>query len=185
MNWIVKIFYFILKSLVSIIFLIFILIAGGVSAFIIYQDIYSVPDTVVPSVIGEELKVAQEKLYNAGLQIKVSGDEFDEKISPNKIITQDPASGSKVKKNREIYVVVSKGVSKESKAIVLNIPDLRNKELKEATAIIEEYGLTLGRVTYTNHFSVPQGVVIAQTPEPGNIDSGNNTINLLVSKGSY
>jgi serine/threonine-protein kinase len=181
MNWIVKIFNFILKSLVSIIFLIFIVIAGGVSAFIIYQNVYSVPNTVVPSVIGDELKVAQEKLYNAGLQIKVSGDEFDEKISLNKIITQDPASGSTVKKNREIYVVVSKG----SKTITLNIPDLRSKELKEATAIIEEYGLTLGKVTYTYHFSVPQGVVIAQTPEPGNINSGNNTINLLVSKGSY
>jgi serine/threonine-protein kinase len=181
MNWIVKIFYFILKSLVSIIFLIFIVIAGGLSAFIIYQNVYSVPNTVVPSVIGDELKVAQEKLYNAGLQIKVSGDEFDKNISPNKIITQDPASGSTVKKKREIYVVVSKGI----KAIALNIPDLISKELEEATVIIEEYGLTLGRVTYTNHFSVPQGVVIAQNPEPGNIDSGNNTVNLLVSKGSY
>lgn len=181
MNEIVKIFHFILKSLVSIIFLIFIVIAGGVSAFIIYQNVYSVANTVVPSVIGDELKVAQEKLYNAGLQIKVSGDEFDKNISPNKIITQDPASGSTVKKNREIYVVVSKG----SKAIALNIPDLRSKELKEATAIIEEYGLTLGKVTYTNHFSVPQGVVITQIPEPGNIVSDNNTINLLVSKGSY
>jgi serine/threonine-protein kinase len=181
MNWIVKIFHFILKSLVSIIFLIFIVIAGGVSAFVIYQNVYSVPDTVVPSVIGEELKVAQEKLYNAGLQIKVSSDEFDEKISSNKIITQDPASGSKVKKNREIYVVVSKG----SKAIVLNIPDLRNKELKEATAIIEEYGLTLGKVTYTNHFSVPQDQVIAQVPEPGDISTKNKTVNLLVSKGHY
>jgi serine/threonine-protein kinase len=181
MNWIVKIFYFILKSLVSIIFLIFIVIAGGLSAFIIYQNVYSVPNTVVPSVIGDELKVAQEKLYNAGLQIKVSSDEFDKNISPNKIITQDPASGSTVKKNREIYVVVSKGI----KAIALNIPDLRSKELEEATAIIEEYGLTLGKVTYTNHFSVPQGVVISQIPEPGNIVSGSNTINLLVSKGSY
>jgi len=177
----VKIFNIILKSLVSIIFIIFIVLAGGVSAFIIYQNVYSVPNTVVPSIIGEELKVAQEKLYNAGLQLKVSGDEFDKNISPNKIITQDPASGSTVKKNREIYVVISKG----SKAIALNIPDLRNKELKEATAIIEEYGLTLGKVTYSKHFSVPQGVVIAQTPEAGNIVSDNNTINLLVSKGSY
>ena len=176
-----KIFNFILKSLVSIILLIFIVIAGGVSAFIIYQNVYSVPNTVVPSVIGDELKVAQEKLYNAGLQLKVSGEEFDEKISPNKIITQNPASGTTVKKNREIYVVVSK----ESKAIALNIPDLISKELEEATAIIEKYGFTLGKVTYTNHPSVPQGVVIAQTPEPGNINSGNNTINLLVSKGSY
>jgi hypothetical protein len=49
-------------------------------------------------------------------------------------------------------VVVSKG----SKVITLNIPDLKNKELKEATVIIEEYDLILGRITYTNHFTSPR-----------------------------
>jgi len=78
-------------------------------------------------------------------------------------------------------VVVSKG----SEVIVLNIPDLRNKELNEATALIEENGLTLGRVTYTNHFSVPKDVVITQTPEPGNVNSSSKEVNLLVSKGPY
>jgi len=76
-------------------------------------------------------------------------------------------------------------VSKGSKVIALNIPDLKNKELKEATVIIEEYDLILGRITYTNHFSVPKDVVIAQTPEPGNVNSSSKKINLLVSKGPY
>jgi len=78
-------------------------------------------------------------------------------------------------------VVVSKG----SKVIALNIPDLKNKELKEATVIIEEFGLIVGRITYTNHFSAPKDVVIAQTPEPGNINSNSKDVNLLVSKGPY
>ncbi|GAI97456.1 unnamed protein product, partial [marine sediment metagenome] len=130
---------------------------------------------------GDELNVAQEKLYDAGLKIFVSGEEFDERISRNKIITQDPASGAKVKKNREVYVVISKG----SKVIALNIPDLRNKELKEAADLIEEYGLVLDRITYTNHFSIPKNVVIAQIPEPGNINTNSKNINLLVSKGAY
>ena len=147
----------------------------------VFQNMFDVSDTVVPSVIGDELNVAQEKLYDAGLKIYVSGEEFNERISRNKIITQDPASGAKVKKNREVNVVLSKG----SKVIALNIPDLKNKELKEATALIEEYGLTLGRVTYTNHFSVPKDVDIAQTPEPGNINSNSKNVNLLVSKGPY
>jgi len=69
--------------------------------------------------------------------------------------------------------------------ISLNIPDLRNKELKEATALIEEFGLILGRITYTNHFSILRDVVIAQTPEPGNVNSNSKKVNLLVSKGPY
>ncbi len=143
--------------------------------------LFDVSDTVVPSVIGDELNVAQEKLYDAGLKIYVSGEEFNERISRNKIIIQDPASGAKVKMNREVYVVVSKG----SKVISLNIPDLRNKEIKEAIALIEEYSLILGRITYTNHFSVPKDVVIAQNPEPGDINTNSKNVNLLVSKGPY
>ncbi|MBU4047364.1 PASTA domain-containing protein [bacterium] len=181
MDWIGKIFRFIFKSFLTPAFIIFAVIAGGVCAFLVFQNVFDVSDTVVPSVIGDELNIAQEKLYDAGLKIYVSGEEFNEGISQNKIITQDPASGAKVKKNREIYVVVSK----ENKVIALDIPDLRNKELKEATALIEEYGLILDKITYTNHFSVPKDVVIAQTPEPGNINSNSKNVNLLVSKGPY
>ena len=181
MDWIGKIFRFIFKSFLTPAFIIFAVIAGGVCAFLVFQNVFDVSNTVVPSVIGDELNIAQEKLYDAGLKIYVSGEEFNEGISQNKIITQDPASGAKVKKNREIYVVVSKG----SEVIALNIPDLRNKELEEATALIEEGGLILGRVTYTNHFSVPENVVIAQTPEPGNVNSSSKEVNILVSKGPY
>ena len=176
-----SIFRFILKSLIATVIIIFVMIAGITSAFLVFQKVFDVPTTTVPSIVGDELKVAQGKLYNAGLKIYISGEEPNERISQNKIISQDPAGGAKVKKNREIYVVVSK----TNKVIALNIPDLRNKELKEATALIEEYGLILGRITYTNHFSVPKDVVIAQTPDPGNANTMTKNINLLVSKGSY
>lgn len=181
MKWIGRIFHFIFKPFITLIFLVFIVIAGGVCAFLIFQNVFYVPDTIVPSVIGDDLGVAQEKLYEAGLQIKVSGEEFNENFFRNSIIKQDPIAGSKVKEHREIYVVVSKG----GKFFTVNIPDLRNKELKKAITIIQEYGLTLGRITYTYHFTVLKDTVITQTPEPGNIISKNNTVNLLVSKGSY
>ncbi len=176
-----SIFRFILKSFIATAFIIFIMIAGMTCAFLVFQKVFYVPTTTVPLIVGDELKVAQEKLYDAGLKLYISREEFNERISQNKIISQDPASGAKVKMNREIYVVVSTG----SKAMVVNIPDLRNKELKEATALIEEYGLILGRITYTNHFSVPENVVIAQSPEPGNANTITKNINLLVSKGPY
>ena len=181
MSLIGKILRFISKSFLTMAFLFFVVSAGALSAFLVFQNVFNVSNTIVPLVVGEELKIAQGKLYNAGLKIYISGEEFDEKISQNNIISQNPANGEKVKKNREVYVVVSKG----SKAISLTVPDLKDKELKEATALIEEYGLTLGRITYTNHFSVPKDVVIAQTPEPGNIKTNINKINLLVSKGPY
>jgi len=181
MSLIGKILRFISKSFLTTAFIFFVVGAGALFAFLVFQNVFDVSDTIVPSVVGDELKVAQGKLYNAGLKIYISGEEFDEEISQNNIISQNPANGAKVKKNREVYVVVSKG----SKAISLSIPDLKNKELEEATALIEEYGLILGRITYTNHFSVPKDLVIAQTPEPGNIKTNSKEVNLLVSKGPY
>ena len=176
-----NIFRFILKSFINTVFVIFVIIAGMICAFLVFQNVFDVSTTAVPSIVGDELKVAQEKLYNAGLKIYISGEEPNERIALNKIVSQNPASGSKVKMNREVNVVVSTG----SKVMIVNIPDLRNKELKEATALIEEYGLILGRITYTNYFSVPKDVVIAQTPDPGNVNTITKNINLLVSKGSY
>ena len=181
MNWILSIFRFIFKSFATIIIIISVVGAGSLSAFLLFQNVFDVSDTTVPSVVGNELKAAQEKLYQAGLKIYVSGEEFNEKISQNKIIFQDPVSGAKVKKNREVKVVVSKG----SKVIALNIPDLKNKELKDAAATIEEYGLILDKITYTSHFTVPKDVVISQTPDPGNVNTNNKKVNLLVSKGPY
>ena len=181
MNWILSIFRFTFKSFATIIIIISVVGAGSLSAFLLFQNVFDVSDTAVPSVVGNELKVAQEKLYQAGLKIYVSGEEFNERISQNKIIFQDPVSGAKVKKNREVRVVVSKG----SKVIALNIPDLKNKELKDATATIEEYGLILDKITYTSHFTVPKDVVISQTPDPGNVNTNNKKVNLLVSKGPY
>jgi beta-lactam-binding protein with PASTA domain len=181
MNWILSIFRFTFKSFAAIIIIISVVGTGALSAFLLFQNVFDVSDTTVPSVVGNELKIAQEKLYQAGLKIYVSGEEFNERISQNKIIFQDPVSGAKVKKDREVKVVVSKG----SKVMALNIPDLKNKELKNAAAIIEEYGLILDKITYTSHFSVPKDVVISQTPESGNINTNNKKVNLLVSKGPY
>lgn len=181
MNWAGKIFNYILKTFVIIIFIIFIVGAGILCAFLVFQNVFYVPDTVVPEVVGDELEVAQEKLYNAGLKIYISGEEFNERVPKNHIIKQDPAAGSKVKEQREINIVVSKG----GKLFTVNIPDLRNKDLKEAIAIIEKNGLTLGKISYASHFSIPKGKVIAQVPEPGNVTINDKTINLLVSKGTY
>ena len=181
MNGIGKMFHFILKSFFAVIFIIFIVTAGALSGFLVYENAFYVHDTVVPSVVGDELKVAQKKLYEAGLNINISGDEFNEKITHNKVIKQDPISGKKIKKNREVNVIISKGI----KVMSLEIPDLKNKELKDAISILEEYKLKLGKITYTYHFTIPKDKVIAQVPEPGKLTSNNNTVNLLVSKGNY
>jgi len=176
-----KIFYTVFKSIASLIIFLCIFIVGGLSALFIFQNIFSVPDTVVPSVIHENLETAQEMIYNAGLKIIISGEEHNNQIPKNLIIKQKPISDSVIKENREVKVILSKG----RKFVTITIPNLKNKNYDEAVSIIKEYGLILGRVTLTNHFSIPKDQVITQIPEPGDILGEDKKINLLVSNGPY
>jgi len=176
-----KVFCIILKSMTFLLLFLFIIAIGGLSALLVFQNIFSVPNVTVPSVVNDHIDVAQEKIYNAGLKIIVSGEEYNTQTAKNTIIKQKPDPGFVIKKNREVEVTLSKG----RKILDLTVPDLKNKNIDEAVSIIEAYGLVLGRVTFTNHFSIPKDQVIAQVPEPGDISSEDNKVNLLISRGNY
>lgn len=176
-----SIFNFIIKFLGTVVVIILIIGLGTLTAFLLFEHIYYVGETIVPEVVGDSLSVAQQKLYKANLKISISAEEFDDQIPQNHILKQDPAAGTKLKQRREIKVVVSKG----EKRVTINIPDVRNKNLEEAINIIKESGLTVGKVAYVSHFSIPKNKVISQTPEPGRAILEDNTINLLVSLGNY
>ena len=62
MSLIGKILRFISKSFLTMAFLFFVVSAGALSAFLVFQNVFNVSDTIVPLVVGEELKIAQEKL---------------------------------------------------------------------------------------------------------------------------
>jgi len=175
------IFNFIFKFFGTLIVVIFAIGLGALAAFLLFENIYEVGETTVPRVVGDNLSVAQKKLYQANLKISILSEEFNETVPQNHIIKQEPTAGTKVKQHREIKVVVSKG----TKSFTLYIPDIRNKDLEEAINIIKESGLTVGKIAYVSHFSIPKNRVISQTPEPGMATLNDNTINLLVSSGNY
>ena len=176
-----KIIYIIFKSIAFLLFFLFIFIVGGLSALFLYQNLFSVPDAIVPSVVYDNIEIAQEKIYAAGLKIIISGEEYNNQVKEKLIIKQKPNPNSVIKKNREVEVVLSKGRN----FLTITIPDLKNKSLDEAISIIKEYGLDLGKITLTNHFSIPKDQVITQIPEPGETLVKDKKINLLVSDGPY
>ena len=55
MDWKGKIFHSIFKIFLITAFVIFAVIAGVLCAFLVFQNVFDVSDTVVPSVIGDEL----------------------------------------------------------------------------------------------------------------------------------
>lgn len=131
----------------------------------------------LPRVIGVDSTAAIELLREQGFQPKVSGKEYSEGIPKDAILSQRPASGSWVQKNSEIRLVVSRG----SDAVAL--PSLAGLTLPAAQRVLQEHGLTVGRVARVHSSEYPKGEVIAQDPEPGGLTRRGSPIALLLSNG--
>lgn len=131
----------------------------------------------LPRVIGIDATAATELLREQGVQPKVSGREFSEQVAKDAVLSQRPASGSWVRKNSEVRLIVSKG----GDAVAL--PSLAGLPLADARRVLLEHGLTLGRVAEVHSPERDKGQVIAQDPEAGAPVRRGSAVALLVSLG--
>ena len=67
-----------------------------------------------------------------GLNAKLHGTRYDDKIPRHNVISQDPQPGVTIKKGRDVIIYISKGPKENS------LPDLRQIPLKEALILIEK-----------------------------------------------
>jgi serine/threonine-protein kinase len=130
----------------------------------------------IPVVIGLELKEAARQLREVGLQPRMAGEEYHAAFPKGTVIHQTPAGGSRVRKNNEVRLTISRG-SDETLA-----PDLVGQTLTNAQRLLAEQGLLLGH-TARAHSALPAGVVMAQNPPPGFPARRGSPISLLVSLG--
>lgn len=131
----------------------------------------------LPRVIGMDVTAATLLLREQGLQPKVSGREYSEEAPKDAVLSQRPASGSWVRKNSEVRVVLSQG----SDAVAL--PSLAGLPLSQAQQLLQTHGLTLGRVAQVHSSERPKGEVIAQDPEAGASVRRGSPVALLLSLG--
>lgn len=96
----------------------------------------------VPHLKGMDLTQAIAKLEELGLRYEI--DSVYMMDQPPGIVTdQDPETDTFVKGNRTIYLTVN-----TTQAPNVKFPDIENKSLREAKAILESYRLKLGDTTY-------------------------------------
>lgn len=133
----------------------------------------------LPRVIGMDSTAALELLRAHGLQPKVSGREYNEQVPQNAVIFQRPASGSWVRKDSEVRLVVSQG----SDAVAL--PSLAGLPLPQAEQLLRRYGFTLGRVARVHSSERPNGEIIAQDPEAGTVVRRGSPVAVLLSLGQF
>ncbi len=98
-------------------------------------------------------------------------------VGKGKVIRTDPPKGTVLDPGTPITVYVSAGKTK------VEVPQLADLTVEEASAQLESLGFVVGTVTESNSPSVKQGFVMSTTPPLGTELLQGSTVNMLVSTG--
>ena len=162
-------------DVLNLLLLILIFFFGGavISSQIILRD----EMVYVPDVAGKTLDQARQELQKRDLGLAVASYQFSEEVGRGRIISQDPAPGSRLKVNRQIAVVVSSG----SEAVI--VPLYAGKSLEQATLDMRQKGLSRGPISQIHSRRYPAGRIIAQDPPAQTEVERNHPVGFLVSLG--
>jgi len=133
--------------------------------------------TAVPSVVGLPLEEAKVMLTQAGLVPKEAEIRPDKQFPIGTVAFQVPPPNAEVKYGRGIYLTVSGG------EIMVSVPNLRGKSLREAVFTLERAGLRMGDVPFTPSEDIFMNTVISQSVEPGRKARSGSSIAIVVSQG--
>ncbi|MHC1714088.1 MAG: Stk1 family PASTA domain-containing Ser/Thr kinase [Acidaminococcaceae bacterium] len=117
------------------------------------------PEVEVPDVTGKTVVEAQNILAQAKLGYTID-EEYNIKVAPGTVISQNPGAKRMVKEGRKITLVVSKGVE------LGDVPNLKGKRLTEAKAMLKASRFELGRVSYRYVSGAPEETILEQSVAP-------------------
>jgi eukaryotic-like serine/threonine-protein kinase len=106
------------------------------------------------------------------LQYVIIDSLYDYSLQKGTIAMQDPAPGTKVKENRKVYLTVVALKPEQT-----SMPNLVDLTLRQATAMLETYGLKTGALTYVP--DIAHNAILRQKYKGKEIKTGT-----LIEKGS-
>lgn len=133
----------------------------------------------VPNVKGRTESSAKSALSSAGLNVSTK-EAYSDDVAKGEVISQTPASGSKVSKNTTVVITISKGKKEEQK---VSVPNLRYYTESEAREELQRAGLSLGSVLTEYSDSVEKGLVIRQRISSGSKVNKGTAVGIYVSLG--
>ncbi|MCD4743867.1 MAG: PASTA domain-containing protein [Desulfobacteraceae bacterium] len=133
----------------------------------------SVPD-LRHMLIKDAKILIEENEFKTGFISKT----YSDNIAKDKIISQYPHAYMQQERDSKINLLISKGGKLEKYAM----PDLYATFLKDAKNIINNKNLTISSIGSDNLITLPQNVIIKQTPAPGSIVTEKTKISLVVNR---
>jgi eukaryotic-like serine/threonine-protein kinase len=145
-----------------------------ISMFITMRFAIHGREAVVPPLTGLSVTDAAAAAGHAGLRLTVENRFYSGEVPAGRILAQDPAPGSRVRREWAVRVTESLGAQR------ISVPDLTGESERAATVSVRRLALEPGAVA---HLAVPgdADVIIAQTPAPNSGGADSPRVSLLVS----
>ena len=101
----------------------------------------------VPNLTGKSISMAEMELNENNLVMQIQDSaNFNPDYPKFAVIEQDPLPGTKVKKDRKIYLTLNpSGYNK------ILVPDLTERTFRQARPTLEALGFKIGTITYVNN----------------------------------
>lgn len=167
-----KLFYYIMGG-----FILLVVVTGILLNFLIMPNYTNYNEGItVPDITKISLTEAEERLEEFGLRHEVLERRANAAYPANYIIDQEPSALQIVKPDRKVYLTVNTEI--RPTAVV---PDVVDLSLRNARIQIENYGFTVGTISYeSDRF---RNTVMRQSLAPGDTVDRGAEINLVVSDG--
>jgi serine/threonine-protein kinase len=134
----------------------------------------------VPDLSGRTLRDAKIALLNNNLRLGSVTYDSASVLPSEVVVNQGILKFKKVKPGSYISVVLSFGVKQGQ----IKVPGLMNKSVTEASNILRQNKLLIGKINYVIRIDLNPNTVIDQFPRPGDLVNEGQTVDLWVVKDS-
>jgi serine/threonine-protein kinase len=132
-------------------------------------------EVTVPDVHGKPVEEATQTLASMGLTVLLDPlRRADAKVPANHVLSQEPAAGATIRRQRPVRIRVSDGVQSAS------VPALSGESERTAQIVLKQSNIALSQTAEIQSGEYPQGVVVAQDP-PAKTRAAN--VALLINRG--
>ena len=130
----------------------------------------------VPALVNQTEGVATQTISALGLSPDVEY-EANAAVPEGIVIETFPEEGTRVAPGEPVRIVVSSGIAR------FDLPDVRNIDIADARALLEERGLVIESIVDTYSPSLEEGLVMATTPQPDTPVRPGDPVTITVSNG--
>jgi eukaryotic-like serine/threonine-protein kinase len=151
---------------------------AGIGTYLALTTIIKGEKTVtVPNLVGKDVLDVLEILSDLGLNTRVKGTVYSDRVPKNHVIDQDPQPGTSIKRGRDVKIRVSRG----PETIVM--PNLAGLSLQQGQILLKENGLCQGSIAGMTDARSAADQIMAQYPTPGATVTRQTCTDLLISRG--